>query len=61
MTAVTAFDPGPMAPYMRHCRFRKSAPRGHGLPPTAIFVAKPLSADVVHEAIEEYCGSCDVR
>jgi len=32
-----------------------------GLPPSAIFVAKPLSADVVHEAIEEYCGSCDVR
>jgi len=36
-------------------------PEANGLPPTAIFVAKPLSADVVHEAIEEYCGSCDVR
>ena len=31
------------------------------LPPSAIFVSKPLSADVVHEAIEEYCGNCDVR
>lgn len=31
------------------------------LPPTAIFVAKPISPDVVHEAIEEYCGNCDVR
>jgi len=29
------------------------------LPPSAIFVAKPISPDVVHEAIEEYCG--DVR
>jgi CheY-like chemotaxis protein len=31
------------------------------LPPTAIFVAKPMSADVVHEAIEEYCRNCDER
>lgn len=31
------------------------------LPPNAIFVAKPLSPDVVHEAIEEYCGNCDLR
>jgi DNA-binding NtrC family response regulator len=31
------------------------------LPPSAIFVAKPISPDVVHEAIEEYCGQCDVR
>lgn len=31
------------------------------LPPSAIYVAKPLTADVVHEAIEEYCGACDVR
>lgn len=36
-------------------------PKADGLPPSAVFVAKPLSADVVHEAIEEYCGSCDVR
>jgi len=31
------------------------------LPPRAIFVAKPISPDVVHEAIEEYCRNCDVR
>lgn len=31
------------------------------LPPSAIFVAKPISADVVHEAIEEYCGNPEVR
>jgi DNA-binding NtrC family response regulator len=31
------------------------------LPPSAIFVAKPISPDVVHEAIEEYCGQCDAR
>ena len=36
-------------------------PEDSDLPPTAIFVSKPLSADVVHEAIEEYCGNCDVR
>lgn len=35
-------------------------PEAGDLPPSAIFVAKPLSADVVHEAIEEYCG-CEVR
>lgn len=31
------------------------------LPPSAIFVAKPISPEVVHKAIEEYCGQCDVR
>jgi len=31
------------------------------LPPSAIFVAKPISPGVVHEAIEEYCGACEVR
>jgi len=36
-------------------------PSDGDLPPTAIFVAKPISPDVVHEAIEEYCGQCDVR
>lgn len=36
-------------------------PTDGDLPPTAIFVAKPISRDVVHEAIEEYCGVCDVR
>jgi DNA-binding NtrC family response regulator len=34
----------------------------HGdLPPCAIFAAKPISPDVVHEAIEEYCGQCNAR
>jgi hypothetical protein len=33
---------------------------GH-LPPSTIFVAKPISPDVVHETIEEYRGRCDVR
>lgn len=36
-------------------------PSDGDLPPSAIFVAKPISPDVVHEAIEEYCGQCDVR
>jgi CheY-like chemotaxis protein len=36
-------------------------PLDRNLPPSTIFVAKPLSADVVHEAIEEYCGECNVR
>lgn len=31
------------------------------VPTSAIFVAKPISPDVVHEAIEEYCGQRDVR
>jgi len=31
------------------------------LPPSAIFIAKPISADVVHEAIEEYCANSNVR
>lgn len=31
------------------------------LPPSAIFIPKPISVDVVYEAIEEYCGHCDVR
>ena len=35
-------------------------PNEGDLPNSAIFIAKPISADVVHEAIEEYCG-CDVR
>ncbi|UVC10468.1 response regulator [Rhizobium sp. TH2] len=30
------------------------------LPPSTIFIAKPISQDVVHEAIEEYCH-CDAR
>lgn len=30
-------------------------------PPSAIFAAKPISPDVVQEAIEEFCGQCDVR
>jgi CheY-like chemotaxis protein len=38
-----------------------SRPAEGDLPPSAIFVAKPISPDVVHEAIEEYCGSSDVR
>ena len=36
-------------------------PEDNELPATAIYVAKPLSADVVHEAVEEYCRNCDVR
>lgn len=36
-------------------------PDDGALPPSAIFVAKPLSSDVVHEAIEEYCGNSEVR
>jgi DNA-binding NtrC family response regulator len=36
-------------------------PANGDLPPSAIFVAKPISADVVHEAIEEYCGNAEVR
>lgn len=35
-------------------------PASTDLPPTAVVVTKPLTADVVHEAIEEYCG-CDAR
>jgi DNA-binding NtrC family response regulator len=31
------------------------------LPPSAIFVAKPVSADVVHEALEEYCAHSEIR
>lgn len=31
------------------------------LPSSAIFVPKPISPEVVHEAIEEYCDSLDVR
>lgn len=36
-------------------------PSGDDLPPTAIFVAKPISPEVVHKAIEEYCGNADVH
>jgi CheY-like chemotaxis protein len=36
-------------------------PNEGDLPPSAIFIAKPISADVVHEAIEEYCGNANVR
>jgi len=39
----------------------RTRPEESDLPPRAIFVAKPLSPDVVHEAIEEYCGNDDVR
>lgn len=35
-------------------------PTEGNLPPTAIFVAKPISPEVAHEAIEEYCGHGDV-
>ena len=35
-------------------------PFDEDLPPSAIFIAKPISQDVVHEAIEEYCN-CDSR
>lgn len=35
-------------------------PSDEDLPPSAIFIAKPVSHDVVHEAIEEYCH-CDPR
>jgi DNA-binding NtrC family response regulator len=31
------------------------------LPPSAIFMGKPISPDVVHAAIEEYCGRCHAR
>ena len=31
------------------------------VPTSPIFVAKPISPDVVHEAIEAYCGQRDVR
>jgi CheY-like chemotaxis protein len=34
----------------------------HGeLPDSAIFTAKPISPDMVHEAIEEYCRCSEVR
>ena len=36
-------------------------PEDDDLPPSAVYVSKPLSADVVHEAVEEYCRNCDVR
>ena len=36
-------------------------PADGDLPASAIFVAKPISPDVIHEAIEEYCSQCDVR
>jgi DNA-binding NtrC family response regulator len=35
-------------------------PLHEDLPPSAIFVAKPISQDVIHEAIEEYCN-CESR
>ena len=36
-------------------------PADGDLPPSTIFVAKPISADVVHEAIEVYCQNAEVR
>jgi CheY-like chemotaxis protein len=36
-------------------------PEDGELPDAAIFLRKPISSDVVHEAIEEYCRCTDVR
>lgn len=38
-----------------------SRPDGGDLPASAVFMPKPISPEVVHEAIEEYCRCSNVR